>query len=204
MNLSVAFKGVKVPEIFEQKYNDALIHQVVVSCLANMKQGSKKQKNRSEASGGGRKPWRQKGTGRARAGTIRSPLWRGGGVTFAARTDQNRSHRVNRKMYKGAMRSLLSELHRQQRLFLFEPPALEEPKTKLLIMAFKNWEIDLSDNQKLLLIIDSSDQNLDLASRNLHQINILAVQAVTPVNLVAADQILISQEAILKLEKMLT
>ena len=163
MNLDLAVSGgsVELAETaFAREYNEALVHQVVVAFMAAGRQGSRAQKNRSAVSGGGKKPWRQKGTGRARAGTTRSPIWRSGGVTFAAQP-QDHSTKVNRKMYRGALRCIVSELIRQQRLVAVESFAVEAPKTKALLTQLK--ELEISNG---LIITEEVDENLFLAARN--------------------------------------
>ncbi|MCL4168648.1 UNVERIFIED_CONTAM: hypothetical protein GTU68_036590, partial [Idotea baltica] len=147
---------------FGREYNQDLIHQAVVTYLANARQGTKAQKTRSEVSGGGRKPWRQKGTGRARAGTIRSPIWRGGGNAFAARSDQNHSKQLNKKMYRAALQSILSELTRQDRLVVVESFDLDAPKTKGLISKLNDFGVD-----DVLIVTEEVSQNLYLSARNL-------------------------------------
>jgi large subunit ribosomal protein L4 len=147
---------------FAREYNEALVHQVVTAYLAGARQGTRAQKTRSEVSGGGKKPWRQKGTGRARAGTIRSPIWRSGGVTFAAKP-QDHSQKVNRKMYRAAVRSILSELARQDRLVVVESFDVEVPKTKLLVKQLGDFGLD-----NVLIVSTEVGENLYLASRTLH------------------------------------
>ena len=155
---------------FAREYNEALVHQVVTAFLADARQGTRAQKTRSEVAGGGKKPWRQKGTGRARAGTIRSPIWRSGGVTFAAKP-QDHSQKVNRKMYRAAMRSILSELARTDRLMIVETFDVELPKTKLLVEALNGYGVD-----NVLIVADGIDKNLYLASRNLHKVDVRDVE----------------------------
>jgi large subunit ribosomal protein L4 len=183
--------------IFGREYNEALIHQVVVAYAAGARQGTRAQKNRSDVSGGGKKPWRQKGTGRARAGTIRSPIWVGGGVTFAARP-QDHSQKVNKKMYRGAVRSILSELVRQDRLIVVEKFGLEAPKTKELVA--KLQEMKLKD---VLIITEDLDENLFLAARNLYKVDVRDVQGIDPVSLIAFDKVLITADAVKKIEESL-
>jgi large subunit ribosomal protein L4 len=185
------------PTIFGRDFNEALVHQVVVAYAAGARQGTVKQKTRSEVSGGGKKPWRQKGTGRARAGTIRSPIWRSGGVTFAARP-QDHSQKVNKKMYRGALRSILSELVRQERLVVVEKFGLEAPKTKELVAKLKQFE--MSD---VLIITESVDENLFLAARNLYKVDVRDVAGIDPVSLVAFDKVLITAAAVKQLEESL-
>jgi len=200
MNLNLAMSGgsVEVSEAaFAREYNEALVHQVVVAHMAGARQGSRAQKTRAEVSGGGRKPWRQKGTGRARAGSIRSPLWRGGGKVFAARP-QDHSQKVNRKMYRGAMRCILSELIRQGRLVVCESFALELPRTKGLLARLK--ELDLRD---VLIVAEEIDQNLYLASRNLKDVGVSDVSALDPVSLISHEKVLVTVGALKKLEEAL-
>ena len=182
---------------FGREYNEDLVHQVVVAYLAGARQGTRAQKTRSDVSGGGAKPWRQKGTGRARAGTIRSPIWRSGGVTFAARP-QDHSHKVNRKMYRAAMRTILSELARQERLIVVEEFTLAEPKTKLLVA--KLAEFDLMN---ALIVTEDVNANLYLSSRNLHKVEVLDVSGCDPVSLVASEKVIITVEALKKFDEVL-
>ena len=182
---------------FGREYNEDLVHQVVVAYLAGARQGTRAQKTRSDVSGGGAKPWRQKGTGRARAGTIRSPIWRSGGVTFAARP-QDHSHKVNRKMYRAAMRTILSELARQERLIVVEEFNLAEPKTKLLVA--KLAEFDLTN---ALIVTEDVNSNLYLSARNLHKVEVLDVSGCDPVSLVASEKVIITVEALKKFDEVL-
>ena len=199
MNLNLASGGtVQVSEVaFGKEFNEPLVHQVVTSFLAGGRQGSKAQKNRSAVSGGGKKPWRQKGTGRARAGTIRSPIWRSGGVTFAAKP-QDHSQKVNRKMYQGAMRCILSELVRQERLVVVESVNVEQPKTKLLIGRLKELGVE-----KALVVTESVDENLYLSARNLPFVDVCDVQSVDPVSLIGHEKVLITVDALKKFEELL-
>jgi large subunit ribosomal protein L4 len=169
MNLSLAPSGeVEISDAaFGREFNEALVHQVVVAHMAGARQGSRAQKNRAAVRGGGRKPWRQKGTGRARAGTIRSPIWRSGGVTFAAQP-QDHSTKVNRKMYRGALRCIVSELIRQDRLVAVESFQVDAPKTKNLQSLLK--DLDLAS---VLIVTEEVDQNLYLSSRNLCSVDVL-------------------------------
>ncbi len=190
---------VKVSEgTFGTQFNQDLVHQAVTAFLANARQGTRKQKTRSEVSGGGRKPWRQKGTGRARAGTIRSPLWRSGGVTFAARSDQNHSKKFNRKMYRAAMRSILSELARQDRLVVVESFDVEEPKTKKLLEKLQG--LNLSN---ALIVTEEVSENLYLSARNLHKIDVRDTFAVDPICLINHEKVLVTVPALKKFEEML-
>jgi large subunit ribosomal protein L4 len=204
VELTVVKPGKKKPgkvevseDTFARDYNEALIHQVVTAYLAGARQGTRAQKNRSAVAGGGKKPWRQKGTGRARAGTIRSPIWRSGGVTFAA-TPQDHSQKVNRKMYRSAMRSILSELARSERLVVVENMDLEQPKTKLLAEQLKGYGLD-----NVLIVASEVDQNLYLASRNLHKVDVRDVEGVDPVSLIAFDKVVVTVDAVRKFEEAL-
>ena len=201
MNLVCATGGQKLElseTAFARDFNEDLVHQVVVAYLAGGRQGSKGQKNRSQVRGGGRKPWRQKGTGRARAGTIRSPIWRGGGVTFAARA-QDHSVKVNKKMYRGAIVCILSELIRQERLIAVESFSLEEPKTKLLKLKLE--ELDLKN---VLILVDDLDKNIYLSSRNLAGVEVKSVNNVDPVSLIGNDKVLATFGALKRLEEALS
>ncbi len=182
-------------DLFSKEFNESLIHQAVVSFMAASRQGSAKQKNRSEVRGGGKKPYRQKGTGRARAGTIRSPLWRGGGVTFAARP-RDYSKKLNKKMYRAAIKSIFSELVRQNRLVAIEKPVLEKPKTKE-IASFLN-EFSLS---KVLIIIDELDMNLYLSARNIPNVDVITVREINPVNLLKPQKVAVTSEALKQIEE---
>ncbi|NOI03185.1 50S ribosomal protein L4 [Vibrio kanaloae] len=182
---------------FGRDFNEALVHQVVVAYAAGARQGTRAQKTRSEVSGGGAKPWRQKGTGRARAGTIRSPIWRTGGVTFAAK-QQDHSQKVNKKMYRGAMKSILSELVRQERLIVVDNFSVEAPKTKELLAKLK--ELELSD---VLIVTGEVDENLFLAARNLYKVDARDVAGVDPVSLIAFDKVLMTADAVKQVEEML-
>ncbi|MVB22730.1 50S ribosomal protein L4 [Vibrio cholerae] len=182
---------------FGREFNEALVHQVVVAYAAGARQGTRAQNTRSEVSGGGAKPWRQKGTGRARAGTIRSPIWRTGGVTFAAKP-QDHSQKVNKKMYRGAMKSILSELVRQERLIVVENFSVEAPKTKALVAKLK--ELELND---VLIVTGEVDENLFLAARNLYKVDVRDVTGIDPVSLIAFDKVLMTAAAVKQVEEML-
>lgn len=182
---------------FAKEYNEDLVHQVVTAYMAGARQGTRAQKNRAAVSGGGKKPWRQKGTGRARAGTIRSPIWRSGGVTFAAQP-QDHSQKVNRKMYRAALRSIMSELARQDRLVVVESLDLAEPKTKLLVQQLGEYGVD-----NALIVSAEVGENLYLAARNLHKIDVRDVDGVDPVSLIAHDKVLVTVDAVKKFEEML-
>lgn len=201
MNLNLAGAGAGTVEVseatFGKEFNEALVHQVVTAYLAGGRQGTRAQKTRAEVSGGGKKPWRQKGTGRARAGTIRSPIWRSGGVTFAARP-QDHSQKVNRKMYRAAMRSILSELVRQERLVVVDSFAVESPKTKQLVAKLGDLGLE-----KVLIVTEEVDENLYLAARNIPNVDVVDVAAADPVSLVAFDKVLATVSALRKFEEKL-
>ncbi|TRY31496.1 50S ribosomal protein L4 [Aliiglaciecola sp. M165] len=182
---------------FGRDFNEALVHQVVVAFGAGARQGSKAQKTRSEVRGGGKKPWRQKGTGRARAGTIRSPIWVGGGRAFAAKP-QDHSQKVNKKMYRGAIRSILSELVRQDRLIVVEKFGVDAPKTKVLVAKLN--ELELND---VLIVTPEVEENLFLAARNLYKVDVRDVQGIDPVSLIAFEKVLITADAVKQLEEAL-
>ena len=196
MNLNtVSGSAVELSEVaFGREFNEALVHQVVTAYLAGGRQGSKAQKSRGEVSGGGTKPFRQKGTGRARAGSIRSPIWVGGGKTFAARP-QDWSQKVNRKMYRGAMQCILAELVRQDRLVLVEEFAVAAPKTKELLAKLN----DLNAT-RALIVTDAVDENLYLAARNIPHVDVVDAAAIDPVSLIAFDKVVMSVAAAKKIE----
>lgn len=181
--------------VFGQPYNETLVHQLVVSYLATGRAGTKAQKNRSEVSGGGRKPWRQKSTGRARAGTLSSPIWRGGGVTFAAKP-RSFAKKLNKKMYQAGMRAILSELLRQKRLVIQDDIVPSEPKTRELVGKLKDLDV-----RKALIVTAEEDKNLILASRNLRGVDICNVRALNPVALVNSERIVLTNAAIVSLEE---
>lgn len=199
MNLNIASGGtVTVSEVaFGKEFNEPLVHQVVTAYMAAGRQGSKAQKTRSEVRGGGKKPWRQKGTGRARAGTIRSPLWRSGGVTFAAKP-RDFEQKVNRKMYRGAMRCILSELVRQDRLVVVDAFDVAEPKTKSLVAKLNTLGV-----QSALIVAGEVSENLYLASRNLPRVDVCDVQAADPVSLIAHEKVVVTVDALKKIEELL-
>ncbi len=184
--------------VFGAAFNGPLVHQVVVAYQAGGRAGTRKQKTRSEVRGGGRKPWRQKGTGQARAGTIRSPLWRGGGKVFPSTPDENFEHKVNRKMYRGAVRSILSELVRQGRLVTVNDFKVQAPKTKALLAMLKGLQAD-----DALIVTDNVDSNLALAVRNLHAIEVCNVSGADPVSLVRHEKVIVTQAAAKRLEEWL-
>ncbi len=199
MNLNTASGGtVSVSEVaFGRDFNEPLVHQVVTAYMATGRQGTKAQKTRAQVRGGGKKPWRQKGTGRARAGTIRSPIWRGGGRTFAA-TPRDFSQKVNRKMYRGAMQCILSELVRQDRLVVVEEFGVSEPRTREL--AGKLRELEL---QNVLIVAEDVDENLFLSARNLPRVEVRDPQGIDPVTLIAYEKVLVTVPALKKLEESL-
>jgi large subunit ribosomal protein L4 len=182
---------------FAREFNEDLVHQVVTAYLAGARQGTRAQKTRSEVSGGGKKPWRQKGTGRARAGTTRGPIWRSGGVTFAAKP-QDHEQKVNRKMYRAALRSILSELARQDRLVAVEGLELEAPKTKQLVALLGDIGV-----KGALVVTEEVSGNLYLASRNLHDVDVRDVAGVDPVSLIGYDKVVVTVGALKKFEEML-
>lgn len=184
-------------DTFGREFNEPLVHQTVVSYLATGRQGSAKQKTRSEVRGGGRKPWRQKGTGRARAGTIRSPIWRSGGVTFAARP-RDYTKKLNRKMYRGAMKCIFSELIRQDRLVVVDSFELESHKTKSLVSKLKEFNLD-----NVLIVAEEVAENLYLAARNLHNVDVLDVAGLDPVSLIGFEKVLMTVPALKKVEEVL-
>ncbi len=191
-----AGKDLQVSELaFGKEFNESLIHQVVTAFMAAGRSGTKAQKTRSEVSGGGIKPWRQKGTGRARAGTTRSPIWVGGGRAFAAKP-RNFEQKVNRKMYRGAMRSLLSELVRQDRLIVVESLELPEAKTKLFVEQMKSLGVNGG-----LFVIEAFEEKLWLASRNLPHVEMLEASALDPVSLLRHDSVVITVAALRRIEE---
>lgn len=194
-----AASNVAAPDtIFGRDYNEALIHQVVVAYQANARSGNSKQKNREEVHHTTKKPWRQKGTGRARAGMSSSPLWRGGGRTFPNSPDQNYAHKVNKKMYRAGVCSILSQLAREGRLSVIESLSVDAPKTKLLSQKLKDMGLD-----SVLIIADNIDENLFLASRNLPHVLIVEPRHADPVSLVYYKKIVITKSALAKIEEML-
>ena len=199
MELAVAGGNViKVSEAtFGRDFSEALVHQVVTAYLAGARAGTKAQKTRSDVRGGGRKPWKQKGTGRARAGTIRSPLWRGGGRTFAARP-RDYSQKVNRKMYRGALQTILSELVRQDRLIVLDSFELSAPSTRELLA-----KLSAQSFTKGLIVTAQVDENLYLSSRNIPNLYVLDVAGLDPVSLVSADKVIMTVDAVKKIEEWL-
>jgi large subunit ribosomal protein L4 len=199
MELTVAGgNAINVSEAtFGRDFSEALVHQVVTAYLAGGRAGTKAQKNRSDVRGGGKKPWRQKGTGRARAGTIRSPIWRGGGQTFAARP-QDHSQKVNRKMYRGALQAILSELVRQDRLIVLDSFEVSTPKTSELLAKLADLGFD-----KGLIITPEVEGDLFLATRNIPGVYALDVAGLDPVSLVAAEKVVMTVDAVKKIEEWL-
>ena len=187
-------------ELFGREYNEALIHQVVIAYQANARSGNSKQKGRSEIAKSTRKPWAQKGTGRARAGMASSPLWRGGGKIFPNSPDENFSHKVNRKMYRAGMASIFSQLVRENRLTVVDNLTLAAPKTKLLAQKMKS--LGLQDD-RVLIVTDNIDENLYLSSRNLPHVLVLEAHLADPVNLVRFPKVLVTRNALAKIEEML-
>ena len=182
---------------FSVDFNEPLVHQVITAFLSGGRAGTKAQKSRSEASGGGAKPWRQKGTGRARAGTIRSPIWVGGGRTFAAKP-RNFSQKINRKMYRGAMRSMLSELIRQNRLFIVKSIDIKNSTTRDLTKILKKHNLE-----SVLIIIENYDENIFLASRNLPNVSVCDVKSMNPVALIRYEKVLVTIKSIKMIEEYL-
>lgn len=199
MNLNtVTGSAVELSDVaFGREFNEALVHQVVTAYLAGGRQGSRAQKTRGEVSGGGKKPWRQKGTGRARAGSTRSPVWVGGGRAFAAKP-QDWSQKVNRKMYRGAMQCILAELVRQDRLILVENISVSAPKTKELIS-----KLEELNAPRALIVTNEVDENLYLAARNIPHVNVLGTNEVDPVSLIAFDKVIMSVDAAKQFEEAL-
>jgi len=182
---------------FGLKFNEALVHQVITAYRNAGRAGTKAQKSRAEVSGGGKKPWSQKGTGQARAGSNRSPIWVGGGKTFAAKP-RDFEQKVNRKMYRGAMRSMLSELARTERLVVTESLALDAPKTKLLAGQLKAWSLEGA-----LIVVEATDEKLFLAARNLPHVEVIEVSALNPLSLARHDKVLMTVGAVKMLEERL-
>ena len=183
---------------FGREYNEALVHQVVTAYMANARQGTRAQKDRGEVKHSTKKPWRQKGTGRARAGMTSSPLWRGGGRTFPNRPDENFSHKVNRKMHRAGLASILSQLAREERLVVVESFTLDQPKTKLLAQKLTGMGLE-----NVLIITDAIDDNLQLSSRNLPHVNIVTVANTDPVSLIRHDKVIVTRGAMEQLKEML-
>jgi len=186
------------PEVFEREYNEALIHQIVAAYQANARSGNRAQKDREQVKHTTKKPWRQKGTGRARAGMSSSPLWRGGGRIFPNSPEENFSHKVNKKMYRAGMRSILSQLAREGRINIVESFSVDAPKTKLLAEKVKAMGLE-----SVLIIADKVDENLYLASRNLHKVGVVEAQHADPLSLIHFQKVLILKSAVAQIEEML-
>jgi large subunit ribosomal protein L4 len=182
---------------FGGAFNQALVHQVVTAYRATARSGTKAQKSRADVSGGGRKPWAQKGTGQARSGSNRSPIWVGGGKTFAARP-RDFAQKVNRKMYRGAIRAMLSELARQERLVVAPQIQLDAPKTKLLAHQLKSWSLD-----DVLIVVEAADPKLDLAARNLPNVEVIPAGALNPLSLLNHEKVLMTVAAVKMIEEKL-
>lgn len=191
-----AGKDLQVSELaFGREFNEPLVHQVVTAFMAAGRAGTKAQKTRAQVRGGGAKPWRQKGTGRARHGSIRSPIWRGGGATFAA-TPRSFAQKVNRKMYRAAMQSLLSELVRQERLLVVESLELAEPRTRLFVSLMSELGVDGG-----LFVVEAFEERLYLASRNLPRVEVLEVTALDPVSLLRHERVVMTVAALRRIEE---
>jgi large subunit ribosomal protein L4 len=203
MKLKLVSQGAQPGELsvsdatFAREFNQALVHQVVTAYRNAGRAGTKAQKTKAEVRGGGIKPWRQKGTGQARAGSIRSPIWVGGGRAFAAKP-RDFSQKVNRKMYRGAMQAMLSELARQDRLLVVNSIELEAPKTKLLVEKLKSWGVE-----RALLVVEAFDEKLELAARNLPHVDVLPASAIDPVSLVSFDKVIATVAAVKLIEERL-
>jgi len=204
MKLKLVSKGAQAQDVqvsdetFAREFNESLVHQVVVAYMAAGRAGTKAQKTKAEVRGGGIKPWRQKGTGQARAGSIRSPIWVGGGRAFAAKP-RDFSQKVNRKMYRGAVRSILSELARQERLTVVDGLQLDAPKTKMLVGRLK----ELGVEEDVLLLVEAHDEKLELAARNLPHVSVLPAAAADPVSLLRHGRVLATLGAVRLLEERL-
>jgi len=183
---------------FGAEFNEPLVHQVVVAYRNNARLGTRKQKTRSEISGGGRKPWRQKGTGQARAGSIRSPLWRKGGKIFPASPDENFTQKVNRKMHRAALRAILSELARQNRLVAVDTFTVDAPKTKALVEKLNRF-----GTSDALIVTEALDRNLGLSARNLHKVDVRDVASMDPVSLVGHEKVIMTVPALKRIQEML-
>src|SRR3954471_23820133 len=181
---------------FGREYNEALVHQVVTAYMANARQGTRAQKDRAMVKHSTKKPWRQKGTGRARAGMMSSPLWRGGGKIFPKSPDENFSHKLNRKMFRAGLSSILSQLAREERLAVVESFTVDTPKTKLLTQKLKGMGLG-----NVLIITDAIDDNLQLSSRNLPHVHVITVANADPVSLIRADKVIVTRNAVAKIEE---
>lgn len=199
LGVNDSVKSLEVTEaVFGQPFNETLVHQLIVKYMANARAGTKAQKTRSDVSGGGTKPWRQKGTGRARAGTTRSPIWRTGGVVFAARP-RSYDQKLNKKMFRSAIRSILSELLRQNRLVVSDDISVESPKTKLLIEKLKSV-----DAKRVLLVVESVDVNLALAARNIPYVEVIEAANLNPVMLISSDKVIVTPGALKQVQESLS
>ncbi|CAL1329140.1 50S ribosomal protein L4 [Candidatus Providencia siddallii] len=183
---------------FEYAFNESLIHQVITAYTAGARQGTRSQKTRAEVSGSGKKPWRQKGTGRARAGSINSPIWRSGGVTFAAKPKKYKQ-KINKKMYRAALKSILSELVRKNRIIIFDDFTLKTHKTKVLMKKLNDMNF-----KNVLIVTAKLNKNLFLASRNLHNVDVCSSDKINPINLITFNKIILTIDAIKKIEEMLS
>ena len=191
-------KSIEVSDAnFSREFNEALVHQAVTGYLAGARSGTKAQKTRSEVSGGGKKPWKQKGTGRARSGTIRSPIWRSGGVTFAARP-KDWSQKLNRKMYRAAIQSILSELVRTERLVVVDSFTVDAPKTKAMVERLEK----LGTSNVMIVTEDRSD-NLFMSTRNLHHVGVCDANNIDPVSLIRFEKVIMTADAVKKIEETL-
>ena len=205
MNLKLISKGAQAQDVqvsdatFAREYNESLVHQIIVAYMAAGRAGTKAQKTKAEVRGGGIKPWRQKGTGQARAGSIRSPIWVGGGRAFAAKP-RDFSQKVNRKMYRAALQAMLSQLARTDRLQLVNGIELEAPKTKLLVQKLK----DLNQGDNVLVLVEAFDEKLELAARNLPHVSVLAATALDPLSLATHDRVIATVAAVRVLEERLS
>ena len=188
---------VQLSDAFGADYNEALIHQVVVAYRAGARAGTKGLKNRAQVAGGGAKPWRQKGTGRSRAGTIRSPIFRGGGVTFGV-TTRDFSQKVNRKMYRAAMRSILSELNRQGRLIVVDDFSMDAPKTRDLAGTLEGLDV-----VEALLVLEEDNRNIELSARNLPRVAVVNSREIDPVSLISFDKVVVTVGAVKKIDEVL-
>jgi large subunit ribosomal protein L4 len=182
---------------FGREYNEALVHQVVTAYMANARSGTRAQKDRATVKHSTKKPWRQKGTGRARAGMTSSPLWRGGGKIFPNSPDENFSHKLNRKMFRAGLSSILSQLAREERLAVVESFTVDTPKAKLLTQKLKSMGLE-----SVLIITDSIDDNLQLSSRNLPHVNIVTVANADPISLIRHDKVIVTRSAVAKIEEL--
>jgi large subunit ribosomal protein L4 len=204
MNLKLISKGAQAQDVqvsdttFAREYNESLVHQLIVAYMAAGRAGTKAQKTKAEVRGGGIKPWRQKGTGQARAGSIRSPIWVGGGRAFAAKP-RDFAQKVNRKMYRAGLQAMLSQLARTDRLQVVNGIELEAPKTKLLLQKLK----ELNQGDSVLVLVEAFDEKLELASRNLPYVDVLPVSALDPLSLARHDQVLATVGAVRLLEERL-